>query len=82
VTPDTEVNRSLGSVRGDYPGRAGHGHASWRRVRHQAFPDVSGQLGGLCWTVPIAATFPVKQIRDAVEVQASRHVHGKIVITL
>jgi NADPH:quinone reductase-like Zn-dependent oxidoreductase len=33
-------------------------------------------------TVPIAATFPIKRIRDAVELQASRHVHGKIVITL
>jgi NADPH:quinone reductase-like Zn-dependent oxidoreductase len=33
-------------------------------------------------TVPIAATFPVEQIRDAVTLQAGRHVHGKIVITL
>lgn len=33
-------------------------------------------------TVPIAATFPIKQIRDAVELQSSRHVHGKVVITL
>ena len=33
-------------------------------------------------TVPIAATFPIERIRDAVELQASRHVHGKIVITL
>jgi NADPH:quinone reductase-like Zn-dependent oxidoreductase len=33
-------------------------------------------------TVPIAATFPIEKIRDAVELQASRHVHGKIVITL
>jgi len=33
-------------------------------------------------TVPIAATFPIKQIRDAVKLQATRHVHGKIVITL
>jgi NADPH:quinone reductase-like Zn-dependent oxidoreductase len=32
--------------------------------------------------VPIAATFPVGRIRDAVELQAGRHVHGKIVITL
>jgi NADPH:quinone reductase-like Zn-dependent oxidoreductase len=32
-------------------------------------------------TVPIAATFPVEQIRDAVALQAGRHVHGKIVIT-
>jgi len=33
-------------------------------------------------TVPIAATFPVEQIRDAVTLQAGRHAHGKIVITL
>jgi NADPH:quinone reductase-like Zn-dependent oxidoreductase len=33
-------------------------------------------------TVPIAAVFPVEQIRDAVTLQAARHVHGKIVVTL
>jgi hypothetical protein len=33
-------------------------------------------------TVPIAATFPIGQIRDAVTLQTGRHVHGKIVITL
>jgi NADPH:quinone reductase-like Zn-dependent oxidoreductase len=33
-------------------------------------------------TVPIAATFPIEQTRDAVTLQAGRHVHGKIVITL
>jgi NADPH:quinone reductase-like Zn-dependent oxidoreductase len=33
-------------------------------------------------TVPIAATFPVEQIRDAVTLQAGRHVHGKVVVTL
>jgi NADPH:quinone reductase-like Zn-dependent oxidoreductase len=33
-------------------------------------------------TVPIAAVFPVEQVRDAVTLQAGRHVHGKIVITL
>jgi NADPH:quinone reductase-like Zn-dependent oxidoreductase len=32
--------------------------------------------------VPIATTFPVEQIREAVELQAGRHVHGKIVIEL
>jgi NADPH:quinone reductase-like Zn-dependent oxidoreductase len=36
--------------------------------------------GGI--TVPIAATFPVEQIRDAVSLQAGRHVHGKVVVTL
>jgi NADPH:quinone reductase-like Zn-dependent oxidoreductase len=38
---------------------------------------LAGQL-----TVPVAAVFPVEQIRDAVALQAGRHVHGKIVITL
>jgi len=33
-------------------------------------------------TVPIAATFPIEQIREAVTLQAGRHTHGKIVITL
>lgn len=33
-------------------------------------------------TVPIAATFPIEQIRDAVTLQAGRHVHGKIVVTV
>ena len=32
--------------------------------------------------VPIAATFPIQDIRTAVELQAARHVHGKIVIDL
>ncbi|MEU5835590.1 NADP-dependent oxidoreductase [Streptomyces diacarni] len=33
-------------------------------------------------TVPIAATFPIEQTRDAVALQAARHVHGKVVLTL
>ncbi|MGH8116645.1 MAG: NADP-dependent oxidoreductase [Rhodanobacteraceae bacterium] len=33
-------------------------------------------------SVPIAATFPVERIRDAVALQRGGHVHGKIVITL
>jgi zinc-binding alcohol dehydrogenase family protein len=32
--------------------------------------------------VPIAASFPVEQIRTAVERQAGRHVKGKVVIDL
>jgi NADPH:quinone reductase-like Zn-dependent oxidoreductase len=38
------------------------------------------RAGGL--TVPIAATFPIERIREAVTLQAGRHAHGKIVITL
>jgi len=37
----------------------------------------AGQL-----SVPIAASFPVEQIRTAVELQAGRHAHGKVVIDL
>lgn len=33
-------------------------------------------------TVPIAATFPLERVRDAAEMLAARHVHGKLVITL
>ncbi|SEF23848.1 NADPH:quinone reductase [Amycolatopsis pretoriensis] len=32
--------------------------------------------------VPIAATFALERVREAVELQASRHVHGKVVLTL
>jgi NADPH:quinone reductase-like Zn-dependent oxidoreductase len=32
--------------------------------------------------VPIAASFPVEKIRAAVELQAGRHVHGKVVIDI
>jgi NADPH:quinone reductase-like Zn-dependent oxidoreductase len=38
---------------------------------------VDGQI-----TVPIAAKFPIQQIREAAALQADRHVHGKIVVTL
>jgi hypothetical protein len=38
---------------------------------------LAGQL-----TVSIAAAFTVAQIRDGVTLQAGRHVHGKIVVTL
>lgn len=33
-------------------------------------------------TVPIAARFPIEEIRDAVALQAGRHVHGKVVVTM
>jgi NADPH:quinone reductase-like Zn-dependent oxidoreductase len=33
-------------------------------------------------TVPIAATFPIERLREAVTLQAGRHVHGKVVVTL
>ncbi|HEY3501955.1 MAG TPA: NADP-dependent oxidoreductase [Actinocatenispora sp.] len=33
-------------------------------------------------TVPVAATFPIEKIHDAVALQSGRHVHGKVVVTL
>jgi len=51
-----------------------------------AKPDAMGRITEAIvagdMTVPIAAVFPIEQIRDAVSLQAERHVHGKIVIRL
>jgi len=51
-----------------------------------AAPDAIDEIAGLVASgqlrVPIAATFPVEQVRAAVELQAGRHVHGKVVIDL
>ena len=52
----------------------------------EAQPDAmeritNGILAGTI-SVPIAATFPIEQIRDAVTLQAGFHVHGKVVVTL
>jgi NADPH:quinone reductase-like Zn-dependent oxidoreductase len=44
---------------------------------HIARLVAAGQL-----RIPIAATFPIEEIRAAVELQSERHVHGKIVIDL
>jgi NADPH:quinone reductase-like Zn-dependent oxidoreductase len=34
------------------------------------------------FSVPVAATFPIERIRDAVELQRGGHVRGKVVVTL
>ena len=47
-----------------------------------ALPRITDAILAGQITVPIAAIFPVEQIRDAVTLQAGRHVHGKIVVTL
>jgi NADPH:quinone reductase-like Zn-dependent oxidoreductase len=51
-----------------------------------AAPGALAEIAGLVATgklrIPIAATFPVEQIRTATELQAARHVHGKVVIDL
>ena len=51
-----------------------------------AEPGALAHLAGLIaqgrLTVPIAARYPIEQIREAVTLQASRHVRGKVVIVL
>jgi NADPH:quinone reductase-like Zn-dependent oxidoreductase len=47
-----------------------------------ALDDIARLVGAGRLHVPIAAAFPVEEIRAAVELQAARHVQGKIVIDL
>jgi NADPH:quinone reductase-like Zn-dependent oxidoreductase len=53
---------------------------------HDASPDALRRITDAMLadriTVPIAASFPIEQIRDAVTEQTGRHVHGKIVVRL
>ena len=47
-----------------------------------AIPQVAAAIVAKQVTVPIAARFPIEQISEAAALQADRHVHGKIVVTL
>ena len=47
-----------------------------------AMPQVAAAILAEQLTVPIAARFPIEQISEAAAIQADRHVHGKIVVTL
>ncbi|WP_206784736.1 NADP-dependent oxidoreductase [Amycolatopsis sp. MtRt-6] len=47
-----------------------------------AIEEIAGLVAAGRLRVPIAASFPVERIRAAVELQAGRHVHGKVVIDL
>ncbi|MEU9019533.1 NADP-dependent oxidoreductase [Actinomadura sp. NPDC048394] len=51
-------------------------------ARPDALERITGAILAGELTVPIAATFPIEKVRDAVALQAGRHVHGKVVITL
>lgn len=50
-----------------------------------AAPDelqrITAAIGAGTLTVPIAASFPIEQVRDAARMLTERHTHGKIVIT-
>jgi NADPH:quinone reductase-like Zn-dependent oxidoreductase len=73
--PDKRITTIAAQVNGITP--ANGANAAPGAIEEIARLVAAGQL-----RVPIAASFPVEQIRAAVELQASRHVHGKIVIDL
>jgi NADPH:quinone reductase-like Zn-dependent oxidoreductase len=73
--PDERITTIAAQVDGITP--ANGANAAPGAVEEIARLIAAGRL-----RVPIAASFPVEQIRAAVELQAGRHVHGKIVIDL
>jgi NADPH:quinone reductase-like Zn-dependent oxidoreductase len=65
------------------PTPPGGAHAAFSRdAEPDALPQIADAIVAGQITVPIAARFPIEQIREASALQADRHVHGKIVITL
>jgi NADPH:quinone reductase-like Zn-dependent oxidoreductase len=73
--PDDRITTIAGQIDGITP--ANGANAAPGAIEEIAHLVAAGQL-----RVPIAASFPVEQIRAAVELQAGRHVHGKVVIDL
>jgi NADPH:quinone reductase-like Zn-dependent oxidoreductase len=71
--PDERITTIAAQVDGITP--ANGANAALGAMEEIARLVAEGQL-----RVPIAASFPVEQIRAAVELQAGRHVHGKVVI--
>lgn len=51
-------------------------------ARPEAMDTITAAIVSGALTVPIAASFPIDKIRDAVTLQAQRHTHGKIVVNL
>ncbi|WP_394938241.1 NADP-dependent oxidoreductase [Psychromicrobium sp. YIM B11713] len=73
--PDERITTIAARVEGITP--ANGANTSRETIQEIARLVASNQL-----RIPIAASFPVEQIRTAVEQQSNRHVHGKIVIDL
>lgn len=73
--PDSRMTTIAGVVDGVTP--ANGANAATGAIEEIARLAADGRL-----RVPIAATFPVDEVRAAVALQAGRHVHGKVVIDL
>lgn len=73
--PDSRITTIAAQVEGITP-------ANGANAAPGAIEEIAGLVAAGRLRVPIAANFPVEQIRDAVELQSARHVHGKVVIDL
>jgi NADPH:quinone reductase-like Zn-dependent oxidoreductase len=73
--PDERITTIAAQVNGITP-------ANGADAAPGAIDEIARLVGAGQLRVPIEATFPVEQIRAAVELQAGRHVHGKVVIDL
>ncbi|WP_134732092.1 NADP-dependent oxidoreductase [Amycolatopsis nivea] len=73
--PDERITTIAGQIDGITP--ANGANAAPGAIEEIAELVAAGRL-----RVPIAASFPVEEIRAAVELQSGRHVHGKVVIDL
>jgi NADPH:quinone reductase-like Zn-dependent oxidoreductase len=77
VTPERIATIAAG------PTPPGGARAAWGGdAEPDALPRIADAIAAGQITVPIAARFPIEQIREATALQADRHVHGKIVVTL
>ncbi|MGV9796657.1 NADP-dependent oxidoreductase [Mycobacterium sp. NPDC003449] len=73
--PDERITTIAAQVDGITP--ANGANAAPGAIEEIARLVASGRL-----RVPIAASFPMERVRTAVELQAGRHVHGKVVIDI
>jgi NADPH:quinone reductase-like Zn-dependent oxidoreductase len=73
--PDARITTIAAQVDGITP--ANGANAAPGAIDEIARLVASGRL-----RVPIAASYPMERIREAVELQAGRHVHGKVVIEI
>ncbi|MFD2489079.1 NADP-dependent oxidoreductase [Amycolatopsis jiangsuensis] len=73
--PDERITTIAGQVDGITS-------ANGANAPRDAVEEIAGLVAAGRLRVPIAASFPIEQIRAAVERQAGRHVHGKVVIDL
>jgi NADPH:quinone reductase-like Zn-dependent oxidoreductase len=85
-TETVQAARELGVPDGRICTIAAQVEGVWAANGANAAPDALDEVARLVAAgrlrVPIAASFPVEQVRRAVELQAGRHVHGKVVIDL